>query len=895
MRTNIFSKDKIDISQDFIPVKDIRNGMIETTDNRYVKILEIEPTNFSMKSSAEKNTIISNFAGWMKGGPINFQFKVLTKKAESSKHVAEVREELSMEKTEMAQIQAELSSLSNEPNLESSKKSQALANRYAALQKYTESLPYKTRMRQGEEYIELVKRLSALEALTRRFFIIFDYESDEGFRSSNYSEILSNMNLIEKQTITALYACGNAVIQTKNVDEKNMHLAEILYSVVDRKEQLKKTFDEHVNDVIMKTMARCGLVFGKDPVPEIPAVDFIAPKRINLSNRKFIFIDGLYYNFLMVSAKGYPNEVYAGWLGSVINYGEGIDVDVYAKKVCDDSVISKINNRLALHKAKANETSDTNNAAEDIEDALKAGFYIKDRIREKQDLYYMNVLITITADNLTDLDLKKRGLLRTMKSESIDTYNCIWKYEQAFISALPLCKLDKQLFDMAKRNIMTLDLASVYPFTAYEICDDDGVLYGVNAMNESLCIVDIFNQREYKNANMCLFGSSGSGKTFTLGTFSIRQRMRGIQCFIIAPLKGHEFLRACKYMGGTFIKICAGSPFRINVMDIRVPDKSAEIALEGADFVENESLLAKKVQDLKTFFELLIPEMTNVQEQLLDESIIETYANFGITHDNSSLYTSDDKTQLKEMPILGDLYDVLVKRSETDKELKGIATVINLLVNGSASNFNGHTNVNLDNKYVVLDISELTGKLLPVGMFLALDFVWSKVKENRTEKKAVFIDEVWKLIGAKSNENAAEFVLELYKTIRGYGGAAISASQDLNDFFALDNGKYGKGIINSSSIKIVKYLESGEAQSVQDAMNLTDSEMKEIEKFDRSQGLFCANSNRVPVVFVASDIEKVLITTDRKELKALIGTNYLDYFQEEDGQNNANKAPETSE
>ena len=114
------------------------------------------------------------------------------------------------------------------------------------------------------------------------------------------------------------------------------------------------------------------------------------------------------------------------------------------------------------------------------------------------------------------------------------------------------------------------------------------------------------------------------------------------------------------------------------------------------------------------------------------------------------------------MPILEDVYNILMESDDT----KRMAHILNRLVHGSASSFNQETNVDLTNKYTVLDISELTGDLLTVGMFTVLDYVWDIAKENRTEEKAIFVDEVWQLIGASSNRLAAEFVLEIAKIIR---------------------------------------------------------------------------------------------------------------------------------
>ena len=176
---------------------------------------------------------------------------------------------------------------------------------------------------------------------------------------------------------------------------------------------------------------------------------------------------------------------------------------------------------------------------------------------------------------------------------------------------------------------------------------------------------------------------------------------------------------------------------------------------------------------------------------------------------------------------------------------------MNRLVHGSTSTFNQQTNVNPDNKYTVLDISELTGDLLTGGMFVALDFVWDKAKEDRNVEKAIYIDETWQLIGATSNHLAAEFVLEIFKIIRGYGGSAKCTTQDLNDFFALEDGKYGKGIINNSKTKIVLNLEDEEAQRVQFILHLSEAETMAVTHFERGNGLISTNNNNMTVEFKA--------------------------------------------
>ena len=270
--------------------------------------------------------------------------------------------------------------------------------------------------------------------------------------------------------------------------------------------------------------------------------------------------------------------------------------------------------------------------------------------------------------------------------------------------------------------------ASCYPFTSYEMCDNNGILLGVNKHNNSLIIVDIFDSRIYKNANMAILGTSGAGKTFTMQLMSLRMRRKGTQVFIVAPLKGHEFHRACTNIGGEFIQISPASKNCINVMEIRRADKSVDELLDGPGGVD-KSLLAAKIQRLHIFFSLLIPDMNHEERQLLDDALIRTYAKLGITHENSTLDDRGHPGQYRTMPVLGDLYEVLKESQDTRR----LANILNRLVNGSAKTFNQQTNVSLDNKYIVLDISELTGDLLTVGMFVALDFVWDTVVYTGTE------------------------------------------------------------------------------------------------------------------------------------------------------------------
>ena len=809
--------------QDFLPVKDISYGIIETTDGRYIKILEIEPINFMLRSDEEQFGIISSFASWLKISPMRIQFKSITRKADSDKHIAMVRSELEEEDNEACR-------------------------------------------QQGEGYIRFIKDVGSREALTRRFFLIFQHEEVRRGDSEDFSQIYSMMQTVEQNARAYFTQCGNSIVQPKDPDEAT---AEILYMFFNRKSCVDEPFSSRVNRVVIDTMATKNKVIGIDPVPHIRMANFLAPRGIDFTHYNYIVMDGLYYSFLYIKGNGYPGSARAGWMSALVNAGEGVDVDVHLRRENRSKTIDKVAQRIRLNRTKLKGMQDTSTDYEELTNSIQAGYFIKTGIaNNNEDLFYMSVFITVSAKSYEELMWRKQQMVDMLKSMDMYVSECRFQQEAAFQAVMPFLRIPPALERKSQRNVLTSGAASTYMFTSFEMSDDTGVLLGVNRHNNSLCIIDLFDTRKNKNANMNLIGTSGAGKTFTLQLLALRMRMRGIQCFILAPIKGHEFRRACNRIGGQYIKIAPGSPHCINVMEIRHTLAPEMELIDEIDYSELDSMLARKIQQLMIFFMLLIPDMTNMEEQLLDEALIKTYADFGITHDNASLYedVSVSPPKMKKMPILGDLHRNLLTNPLTER----IAIIVSRFVTGSAQSFNQPTNVDLSNKYVVLDLSEIKGKLLPVGMMIALDYVWDSVKADRTKKKAIMIDEIWQLIGSSSNRQAAEFCLTIFKTIRGFGGAAISATQDLSDFFSLEDGKYGRAIVNNSKNKIILNLEPDEARYVQDVLKLTKTEMRSVTRFERGEALVYSNNNKIPVVIKASREEQELITTDRAELEAIL-------------------------
>lgn len=800
---------------EYFPVEKIENGIIYTKDRRYVKIVEVIPINFLLRSTREQRNIIYSFVSYLKISPIRVQFKVLTRRADINLHMETVRREMEVETNEQCRLMQ-------------------------------------------EDYLQFVQQISSREAVTRRFFLIFEHEPWSNSRKDEESDAITSLQTAVHTASNYLRQCGNKVIVPDNEDEFTV---DVLYNLLCRNESAVTPLPSKVKEVAAQRF------LANMDFEEIPAADFFSPKEIDFTHGRYIRIDGLYYAYLLVPSDGYRSQVPAGWLSLIVNAGDGVDMDMFLSRQSKERIVQTVGQQLRINRSKIKDASDTNTDFDDIDSAIKAGYYLKEGLANNEDFYYMNLLITITASDLDELEWKVSEMRKLLVSQDMQVHPCNFQQEQAFLSSLPLVSMEKKLYERSKRNLLTSGAASCYPFTSYEMCDNNGILLGVNKYNSSLIIVDIFNSTVYKNANIAILGTSGAGKTFTMQLMALRMRRKGIPIFIVAPLKGHEFHRACSNVGGEFIQISPASPHCINVMEIRQVDQSVNELLDGGRI--QLSKLAQKIQQLHIFFSLLIPDMNHEERQLLDDAMIRTYNAKGITHDNASLDDPDNPGQYREMPVLGDLYLVLIET----KRAQRLANILNRLVNGSARSFNQQTNVSLDNKYTVLDISSLTGDLLTIGMFVALDFVWDRAKQDRTEEKAIFIDECWQLLsgaGAAGTRLAGDFLLEIAKTIRGFGGSAVFASQDLNDFFNLDDGRFGKGIINNSKTKIILNLEDDEALRVQNTLHLSDAEVLEVTHFERGNGLISTNNNNVMVEFKASPLERELITTDRRELKGLV-------------------------
>ena len=229
-----------------------------------------------------------------------------------------------------------------------------------------------------------------------------------------------------------------------------------------------------------------------------------------------------------------------------------------------------------------------------------------------------------------------------------------------------------------------------------------------------------------------------------------------------------------------------------------------------------------------------------------------------ITKNNKKKYVFKDS---KDMPILEDLYEVLGQDKRTKKfEIKLIP-----FVKGSMKFFNNYTSVKLNNDLIIADVYDLGEDNLKYGMYLFTDIFWDKIKECREEKKAIYFDEIWRLIGVTSNKYVASFIYKIFKTIRKYGGSGVAITQDISDIFSLEEGTYGKSILNNSSIKTFFSLEEENIKILSQFTSLSEKEKIEVKSLKRGECLMFVSDDHILTKIECSEMEKKIVEGEKTQ------------------------------
>ena len=561
------------------------------------------------------------------------------------------------------------------------------------------------------------------------------------------------------------------------------------------------------------------------------------PLYINLTNPQYIEIDGMFFSSLLIINY---NRIFQELIfKNILETNENILISIYIEKNNQYKIIKEIarnigNTTVDLEKIN-NSRIDIDIAKSSLEDAQ----YIRKEMQlNNQQLLYFYTYITTYSKNKEELKNQINKIEEILQNSGLKSKKSYFRQEQTILANLPLNKNNDDIKKAVKKNILTDGIRGTYPFITSTIYDEKGILYGTDINSNSLIIIDKFDREKYKNSNTCIFGSSGSGKSYFTKIQILRNYILNINQYIIDPEREYE--KISKSLNGSLIKIGPASKTYINIFDIR------EDSLEENE----EGYLATKLNKLIGFFKLIFKDITEEERTELENKIIKIYKNKNIDFNDNSLFKNNKFKTNTDMPILEDLY------KELNEKMK---KKIEPFITGSLKCFNNYTNIELNNKLIIGDIYELGEENIQYGMYIFIELFWDKIKKDRNSSKIIYLDEIWRLIGVTSNKETASFIYKIFKTIRKYGGGATAITQDISDLFSLEEGAYGKSILNNSELKLFFSLEEENIKTLEKYVDINQKEKIEIKSLRKGECLFFVGKDHILTKINSDKFEQELI------------------------------------
>lgn len=575
--------------------------------------------------------------------------------------------------------------------------------------------------------------------------------------------------------------------------------------------------------------------------------DFIAPSSIEINSDYFRIGTRMARTYYVY---GYPRQLYTGWLSSMINVDEVMDLSMFIYPVESQVVLKNLRKKVTQLEAGIQIDQEKGRVRDPgAEAAIQDAEEMRDKLQVGEERFFrLGMYFTIYVSSQDEMEFVSHKIETMLGQQLVFSKPASSQQEHGLNSTVP--QFDDQL--QIRRNMSTGALSTTFPFTSADLTQDNGILYGINMHNSGLVIFDRFS---LENGNSVVFAKSGAGKSFAVKLEALRSLMFGTEIFIIDP--ENEYQRMCEAVAGAYVRLSLNSNVRINPFDLPqvVDSEEADNALRS-NLITLHGLLRLMMGGAQAQMQggnsVITPALAPSEEADLDAALIETYAKAGITN--------DPLTHTSTPPTITDLYDTLLHMGGTGPQL---AQRLRKYTSGTfAGIFSQQSNINIDNPMVVFNVRDLEDELRPVAMYIVLNYIWNKTKSDQ-KKRLLLIDEAWQLM---KYEDSANFMFSLAKRARKYNLGITTISQDVEDFMG---SRMGRAIVANSSMQFLLKQSPSAVDMLADVFKLTSEEKKRLSQFPVGQGLFFAGANHVHIQVIASPTETGLITTNPEQLKQM--------------------------
>ena len=596
-------------------------------------------------------------------------------------------------------------------------------------------------------------------------------------------------------------------------------------------------------------------------------INYILPEYINNQDFKHIILDNLLISSFIVQQL--PEYISFMQIMSNIPAEYEYDMSMYIKKQDIKKVLKEITYNIAQTGSEI-KTSNKNQIDIDIISKTKSD---AEKIRQQiqlnnEEIYKMYMYFTLT----TSIDKKDKfqTLLKSFESrlysKQIISNAANFRQLEVYIANLPFCNINKNLTCENYKYLTTTNIAYLFAFGTNSVFDKNGIIFGLNAIDNCIIAIDIFSQK-YTNANMCVLGSSGSGKSYFIKLNIIRQYFCGRNQYVFDPES--EYISIAKKFDSVYIDFnditTSYNIFSFNYFEI-----------DSIDFLD------KKIEEIIEFLSLVM-DITSYQKQVLYHCIKKAYLKKGINDDKESIYDNDKneinvykkiKTDEKIINFDNVYFEIKQYISQNKKinkqqkeELKELKVNFENEILQKLKFLNTISNNNLQEKLIIFSFSNIDKNIATILVKFFLNLIYKKlkydVKSNRNQlknkKSIIYIDEVWKYISIYSKYKLDTDIFMLYKTIRKLNASIITITQDILDFFETKQGNFGKSILNNCSFRIFFKLNFSDTKILQQIGVIDLEQMKQLYKLNKGQANIFFNYSNIVMNIKSCDFEEKII------------------------------------
>jgi type IV secretory pathway VirB4 component len=543
-----------------------------------------------------------------------------------------------------------------------------------------------------------------------------------------------------------------------------------------------------------------------------------------------------------IAVINYPNTVKPNWLQRLYRFRGNLSITTHLVPKEADKIINSISRSIEEYESRLS-TSINPRRRQDTEMKLESSKQMLRKLMENDNnnIFDVHMYLHLQTENKEELKRLTKALKRDLSKAGLKFHIPHTNMMPAFRSALPLNQIE--LPELTYRNMDCSAISSFFPFDEAVITSDSGIIKGVDTQGNTV-LVDIWKFRSY---NELVIGATGTGKSFALGVFILRDYMQGIKIFSIDPdgENGHLI----EAIGGQNIMVSNMSDVRINPLEI--------IYTELDEESEHISLLHEKLGRLKTFFKLIKNDLTPLEASKIETALIETYNDKGIDWD-----TPFDTKKPEDFPTFTNLFNKMEAMNESDPKLSDFLAIFRMYVTGSNSKlFNGHTRANLKSEVINFNLKHLDpkGDLRGPAMFIILTYLWDQITNDKKTKKRLYVDEAHTL---KDGEN---FLFDAFKRARKYKAGVTAASQNVSDFINGGSQKdFNEAIIGNTFSKLLLPCEEIELPQINaNITKLSEEEERILSKETKGEGIYIVGKNRVHINIQATPAELKIIDPDQ--------------------------------